>query len=241
MYVGQTGKSKPEYRWGDNGAGYLNKKNGKYCQPAFAHAILKYGWDNFQHEVIANNITKEEADTFEKLLIEKLNTIDSKYGYNCKEGGSRGKFSEDTRKKMSESHKGEKSYLYGKHLSSSVREKISNSRKGQYLSENVKRKLSDAFKGDSNPFYSKHHTEESRRKISENKKKLTGAKHPRARKVAQYDSDGNLLKIWDCMKEAGKELRINHANIYSCCKYNRKFAGGFIWRYYEDIENSVKE
>ena len=63
---------------GKDGSGYLIKKNDKYCQPAFASAILKYGWNNFEHEIVANNLTKEEADDFEKLLIKKLNTMKAK-------------------------------------------------------------------------------------------------------------------------------------------------------------------
>ena len=44
-YVGQTMRN-PEQRWGKNGIQYLNKKKEKYTHPAFANAILKYGWDN---------------------------------------------------------------------------------------------------------------------------------------------------------------------------------------------------
>lgn len=87
-YVGQIGNN-PVRRWGKDGKYYLKKnKNGEYTQRVFAYAILKYGWENFEHEIIASNLTKEEADNFEKLLIEKLNTMDSNYGYNLREGGS---------------------------------------------------------------------------------------------------------------------------------------------------------
>lgn len=107
-YVGQT-RTKPERRWGKNGSYYLHKKkNGEYAQPAFANAILKYGWENFDHEIIASNLTKEEANNFEKLLIEKLNTMNPKCGYNLREGGHNSHISEETRKKISESLKGKK-------------------------------------------------------------------------------------------------------------------------------------
>lgn len=233
-YVGQTGR-KPEQRWGKNGINYLAKKNDKYIHSAFAKAILKYGWDNIEHEIIASNLTKEEADNFEKLLIEKLNTMNPKYGYNCKEGGSHGSLSEESKRKLSESTKGEKSHMYGKHLSEETKKKISNSRKGTLSSEETKRKISDATKGESNPFYGKQHTEESRKKMSESQKGLRmGASHFASRKVKQYNLQGNLIKVWDCMREAGRELRINYHNIYSCCQNNRRTAGKFIWRYFED-------
>lgn len=235
MYVGQTGL-KPEYRWGSDGKRYLEvKKNGDYLQPAFARAILKYGWDSFEHQIIASNLTKEEADNFEKLLIKKLNTMDSKYGYNLREGGSNGALSKETRRRISESTKGEKSHMYGKHLNESTKKKISDFRKGVLASEETKRKMSESRKGENNYFYGKHHTEESRRKISESQKGLRmGKNHIGARRVKQYDLQGNLLKIWDCMSDAGRELGISNHNIYNCCKDNRKTSGGFIWRYFED-------
>ena len=50
VYIGITYNIKR--RWYD-GNGYLHKKkNGKYNQPLFARAILKYGWDNFTHEIL---------------------------------------------------------------------------------------------------------------------------------------------------------------------------------------------
>lgn len=252
-YVGQTGTN-PKNRWGKDGNKYLFKKNNKYTQPAFAHAILKYGWNNFDHEIIANNLTKEEADNFEKLLIKKLNTMNPKYGYNCTEGGGGCRPSEETRMKMSESHKGmkrteetkkkiseslkeENNYLYGKHLDEETKRKISESHKGRTLSLEQKRKISEATKGEKHPMYGKHHTEESKKKSSESHKGLLkGAKNPNARKIAQYDKDGSFIKIWNCMSDAGKELGIKNQSLYNACSGLSKTAGGYVWKYYEDIE-----
>lgn len=74
-YVGQTCQE-PEKRW-KNGKGYHNNIY-------FTRAIQKYGWDNFEHEIIKCNLTKEEADDIEKLLIKELNTLNPN-GYNAKE------------------------------------------------------------------------------------------------------------------------------------------------------------
>lgn len=234
-YVGQTGEDNPEKRWGKNGVGYLHKRNDKYCQPAFANAIVKYGWDNFQHEIIADNLTREEADNFEKLLISKLNTTNSKYGYNCMDGGSHGSHSEATRKKISESLKGENAYWYGKHLSESARKKLSDAHKGKTLSEETKRKIGEANSGEKHWNYGKHPSEETIRKFRESRKgKAVSTDNHNARKISQYDKQGNLVKIWGCMKDASRDLEIDYRNIYRCCKGERKTAGGFIWRYYED-------
>ena len=77
MYIGVT-SIRPQKRWGCKGEKY------KGCVK-FYSAILKYGWDNFEHEIIASNLTKEEATNMEKILISKLNTIEN--GYNLEPGG----------------------------------------------------------------------------------------------------------------------------------------------------------
>lgn len=82
-YVGITGRI-PEERWGVNGIGYKNK-----CIH-FWNAIEKYGWDNFEHEIIASNLTKSEAECMEVSLIELLNACDNSCGYNMSKGGTGG-------------------------------------------------------------------------------------------------------------------------------------------------------
>ena len=97
-YVGIT-RRKPETRW-NNGYGYLYNNH-------FYSAIKKYGWDGFSHDVIASNLTKDEAENFEKILILKLKSYQREFGYNNDMGGnSTGKISEQTRRKMSECQKG---------------------------------------------------------------------------------------------------------------------------------------
>lgn len=55
--------------------------------------------------------------------------------------------SEETKQKMSESRKGEKSVWYGKHHLEETKQKISEAHKGKSLSEEHKRKMSEAKKG----------------------------------------------------------------------------------------------
>ena len=83
-YVGLT-KQQPERRWGRNGQGYFKKKKGKYVQPAMVNAILKYGWNNFTHEILEKNLTQEKACEREKYYISFFET--DKYGFNLKSGG----------------------------------------------------------------------------------------------------------------------------------------------------------
>lgn len=78
-YCGQTCKNLKS-RFGKNGYGY------KEC-PRFYNAILKYGWDNFDHVVLQDHLTKEEADKLEIQTIEQYNLTDDEYGYNINQGG----------------------------------------------------------------------------------------------------------------------------------------------------------
>jgi len=91
IYIGLT-KQKPETRW-KNGNGY---KTHVY----FYNAIKKHGWDNFEHEIIASGLTKEEAGNFEKLLIKKLDITNDEKGYNLDKGGTYGLHSEVSKEKM---------------------------------------------------------------------------------------------------------------------------------------------
>ena len=78
VYIGQTCQA-PEKRWGKNGIGY-NKS------PKFWHAIQKYGWDNFEHIILFQNLTAEQADEIEQKLIVLYNA-NGENGYNIQSGG----------------------------------------------------------------------------------------------------------------------------------------------------------
>jgi hypothetical protein len=76
-YVGLT-KVKPEKRW-NHGKSYQG--NDKFWKD-----IQKYGWDKgFTHEIVAVDLTKEQAKKLEYDLIEQFNTIQC--GYNREPGG----------------------------------------------------------------------------------------------------------------------------------------------------------
>lgn len=98
-YIGITSRKAPRNRWGKNGNGYLGKrKSGEFQQPHFANAIIKYGWDNFEHIILLKNICEEEAKYSERYLISWYKSNDEKYGYNCTGGGDgrwRGGISDD--------------------------------------------------------------------------------------------------------------------------------------------------
>ena len=72
--------------------------------------------------------TQEELDEWEQYYINFYNTL-SPNGYNLQEGGRGGLPSDETRRKMSDSHKGlctgEKHPMFGKHHSLESRKKVS--------------------------------------------------------------------------------------------------------------------
>lgn len=52
-------------------------------------------------------------------------------------------------------------------------------------------------------------------------------------KICQYTKQGELVKIWNSIKEASVELGISAGGICSCCKGKLKTHKGFIWKYAE--------
>ena len=99
-YIGQTSQ-KAEERWRD-GKGYIGSSY-------FFNAILKYGWDNFSHEIIEDNIqTQKLANEREQYWIFYYHTWIGDpecKGYNLTSGGSNYIRTEEMRKKLSEKAK----------------------------------------------------------------------------------------------------------------------------------------
>ena len=57
------------------------------------------------------------------------------------------------------------------------------------------------------------------------------------RRVAQYDLEGNLIAIYDSVADASKITGIGY--IYGAASGRRKTAGGYIWRYYEEVKDEL--
>lgn len=94
-----------------------------YRIPPMKNAIKKYGWENVEHKLLFDNLSKEEAYKKEIELIELYKTTNINFGYNNSKGGvgSNGCIpSVSTRRKMSMARK-------GKPLSKTTKEKIGRS------------------------------------------------------------------------------------------------------------------
>ncbi len=91
---------------------------------------------------------------------------------------------------------------------------------------------SEKMKGKSNPRYNKKASQETREKIrAAHKGKRRGEDSFMAKKVDQYDKNGNFLKKWGSIIDIERELGVAHQHISKVCKGERKSAGGFVWKY----------
>ena len=78
-YVGITCQDVKK-RWGSNGGCYGGS-------PHFYRAIKKHGWHNFEHVIIAIELTEDAAKELEMKLIAELDLRNPEYGYNITAGG----------------------------------------------------------------------------------------------------------------------------------------------------------
>ena len=200
-YIGMTSKE-PKYRW-DNGKGY--KKNLKMWSD-----IQNSDWDSdWEHEILGKFENEQDALKYEAFLIAMLDTV--RNGYNTSTYGRTSyKRTDETKKKLSESH-------IGKHPSEETKKKLSESHIGKHHSEEIKKKISESNTG-------KHFSEEHRRKIRENRP---------SKAIIQLSKDGEFIAEYPSTVEAERQTVCYHGNICKCCRGERKSAGGFIWRYKE--------
>ena len=235
VYIGIT-CNKPENRWGNGGKNYA-------VNQLFTRAIAKYGWDNIRHEVLYTGLTVDEANATEIKIIAEYNSNNRHFGYNLTAGGggmwgfrlseetkkklsdiNKGKHhTEESRRKMSESRKGEKAYWYGKKMSDEMRRKLSETKKG-------------INSGANNHWYGKKMPDEARQKMSENHYDTNGANNPRARKVEQRDKNGNVLNTFLTITDAAEHRGCCFSTMrrYLIGRFND--GHGFIWRYADQQE-----
>lgn len=243
VYIGAT-KRLPRERWG-RGYGY-------HTQIIFYEDILKYGWDNIDHEIIAKDLTEEDAHELEIELIALYDSTNPEKGYNISTGGRGGgagvpfseerrqqigeihrgkKLSEDTKRKLSETHK-------GKSPSEEHRRKISAKLKeikhlvGTHPSEEAREKMRQAKLGKSFRKGMKH-TEESKRKMSESQKGNTS----RSKEVICLDTG----EIYPSASKASNSLGISPNLISRVCRGDRMTTHGLRFAYTEDLKGRICE
>jgi len=168
VYIGQSKELHKRFKR------HINElKNNNHHSVHLQRAWNKYNEENFVFEII-EYCTEDGLNEKEIYWINYYNACNYNNGYNNKEGGSHGKYSEESKRKMSESTKGQKcpEYLkdyfsklysgegnpmygrsgelspnYGKFTSEETRKKISEANKGKIITEEQKEKISNSLKG----------------------------------------------------------------------------------------------
>ena len=57
------------------------------------------------------------------------------------------------------------------------------------------------------------------------------------KQVYKIDLNGNIIEKYDSISEASKINGLKAACICNCCKHKQKTAGGYIWKYADEVDN----
>lgn len=199
VYIGIT-KRKPEYRWGENGKRYANR--------FMKNAIQKYGWDNIEHIILAENLTKAEACNMETDFIAKYKSNQREYGYNIASGGEINSgyiLSDEAKKQISERNMGHP-------CAQETREKIRQKKLNYKFTDEHCKHISESHMGMSPWNKGKHFSDESRQKMSESAKNRKMSEEAKD-KIRQYQkgrkkgpmSEETKRKISEAVKKQWSE------------------------------------
>lgn len=238
-YIGVT-KNSVKRRW--------QCGNGYKMQPKIYRAIMKYGWDNIEHKILATNLTKEEASILEQFFICCCRTTEPCFGYNDTFGGEYSfDMSEEVKLKLSENQRGSKNHNYNKKFSAITRLRMSEAQKGsknhnfgKTLSKELRAKLSTLQSGENNPMFGKFHSDYTKDiiRIKAKERWRNGKYNNHYKGVSQYTVDCKFIRDFDSIIEASNYVGGNTSNIIACCRGKQKTAYSFIWKYKygEEIE-----
>lgn len=216
-------------------------KSNKHCNEYLQNSWNKHGEKNFIFDIIEFVENKNKLIEKEQYWIDKLNVCKRKYGYNiCSQAGSTlgTKATDDTVYKLKyENPKSKKIVqcdLNGNFLKIWVSSRDID-RKMNYNSSSIikccKHKVSYAYG------FLWFYQEEYNNVNFKIKDYIDSAKNnntfkTRDFKVQQFLKNGQLLRVWNNIKEASGELNILEKGILRCCENNEKFHTykGFIWK-----------
>lgn len=158
IYIGQTSQI-PEKRWKHQ------EKENTYL----GNSLRKYGPNNFLNTILMVTDSKELAN---KCEFELINILELKTkGYNRRDGGNQGTISEETRKKLSDSHIGQLAWNKGVPLTEETKNKIRETRKNSNHKPMLGKTHSDKTKEKLRKFrIDFKFTKESKKKMSDSAK-----------------------------------------------------------------------
>jgi len=222
VYIGQTWYPLST-RMGKNGCNY------KHCLYLYA-AILKYGADKFQHEILIQCRDQKSADYLEEHFINQYDSRNHKVGYNLKAGGSVGKHSEETKAKISISIKNKewsKEALAAKANSGHLWK----GKKREPQSPETIKHHSDAMKewhaNNEHPMKGKHHSDEVKQRIGavHKGKKLSEEHKAKLNTFPKMDSqrEQEIIQAYQSeltIADIEEKLTIGRSSIYRVLKRN---------------------
>jgi group I intron endonuclease len=188
--------------------------------PRLHNSITKHGSSNFKIELLwEDECTQAELDAKESDFILQLDTM-SPNGYNLKKGGSGGKLSDESRLKMSNSHKG-KAHSIETKVKIAISAQGNNNSLGRALSEKTRILIGCGNLGEKSYWHGK-----------------SGGEHPKSKKVEQWSKDGKeVIRTYASLTEAANNLGVDPSSLSACCRGKRKTCMSYTWRYISQINS----
>lgn len=217
VYIGQTSQE-VDQRAQKDGKGYLsiNKNTGEYLQPAIAHAIIKYGWNNLKKEILFDNLSSQEADEKEKELIEFYRN-----GGKCYNIASGGKGIPGVNERKIKQYSLQGTF---------IREWNSLKEAEKYLNKpKAEANISACCLGKKNRAYGyiwRYSNDPNNLEV----KPLTPYRAP----IDQYTREGDYITTYQTIAEASKQTGIGDTSIGNCLRGRSKSAGGYVWKFNND-------
>lgn len=202
-----------------NGKKYIGKdvrNNSSYLGSGkiFKHALLKYGKNNFQKEIIGTATTKEELCELESYYIDYYNAQTSEWFYNITKGGNGGKTHNQSHKKIKIYQFDKKLNLIKEWKSAGEASKALQINRSKIVTARKKNTLCNGY------FWN-----------SSSNILLKSDLHQKYKPILQLSLDGKLIKKWEYLEQIKKETVFNKANIHKCLKNKYKTAYKYIWKY----------
>lgn len=226
-YIGKTSRELNK-RWNEH------KSDAKFKKHIYLYrAMNKYGIDNFEIRILekikSNNLEEfnYKLSELEKDYITKFDTYKNGYNETLGGDGSSGyQISEIHKQAISKAHKGIPLSEEHKLKITLFMNSDKNTNRGIIRSDEFRLQKSKSMMGkmvgENNPMYGKKRPDLAERNLKS------------SIKVCQLDlQTGELIKIWDSLRECSRITKFNRSCISDCCKGKTKQSHGFLWRYYD--------